>query len=262
MKSTYHLSATINPAFILWWAFWMSIIFSGVKLAIWQWERGIQKEENIKQLQSSRFEFPKDNILPNYSRVKLKGRWVVDSSVWWDNKIHKGNVGVALLTLFLDENNKTWIVNRGFFSTQGSRLQIPIPNTINKMITIEGVWQSLEKQPPVYGVNREGNRIQNVTHDVWPNFNSNELGVIHQSTGPGLLIPFWQPRANAAERHYGYCMQWIFLTITALFFGLRYSPAGLNKNKSSQAVASRLSKNEQYIDSMHKVSAYQKPNNK
>ncbi len=220
----YRKPSSTLAGWALWWIFWLSLIISGMLLAEWQWDRAQQKEALIQTWQSSRFQPPVVIPPANYSRIQLTGHWQKNQSLWWDNRIHKGQVGVSLVTPFTDQNGRHWLVNRGFFMTQGSRLQIPFPKTTSDEITIDGLWQDLSNVEPLLGVNREGNRIADIDSIHWSNIALVADGVIHQVAGPSLLTPHWLPNQNAAQRHYGYFMQWLLLATVALFIAIKYRP--------------------------------------
>lgn len=223
--SNQHLKQTSTVyLWLIWWIFWSALMTAGVLLAQWQWDRAQQKEALITTWQSSRYQPPANMPPANYSRIRLSGFWQNDQSLWWDNRIHNGQVGVSLITPLTDETGRTWLINRGFLMTQGSRLQIPFPETTNRRVTIDGLWQDLSKVEPFLGINREGNRIADIDSIHWSTMTLAADGVIHQVAGPSLLTPHWQPNQNAAQRHYGYFIQWLLLTLVAAFVAFKYRP--------------------------------------
>lgn len=228
-------SPSINRKFpwltlVLWWIVWGGLIVLGIHLAHWQLNRAEYKEELIQTWQSSRYQAPQTIPPLNYSRIKLTGHWLSHESLWWDNRIFNSQVGISLLTPFLDTQRQLWLINRGFLATQGSRLQVPIPASTNKLITIDGIWQGLGDKNPMVGINREGNRIQQIDTDQWITLGDMAEGVVHQVAGPDMLIAHWQPNQSAAQRHYGYFIQWILLSLVATFFAFKYRPKIINKD--------------------------------
>lgn len=212
--------------FLGWWIFWSALVVIGIQLCLWQFNRAIEKEQLISQWQTSSFTSPTTLPVKNYSRIQLTGKYLLDQSLWWDNRIYQGQVGIALVTPFVDNQDRVWLINRGFLDTNGSRqhFKIPIDINLNAEITIQGIWQGLSKKEFVLGINREGNRIQTLVPSHWPELTDLPAGVIHQTKGDGLLQPFWQPKLNAAQRHYGYSLQWALLALIALFFSIKLRP--------------------------------------
>ena len=214
---------------IIWWLCWSGLATVGLILADWQWGRAEFKQAGNRNLQQQVLVSPSSEPA-NYQRITLTGRWLIEETRWWDNRIYQSQVGLAAITPLVDEHGRVWLVNRGFAHTQGKRDFIPLSISWNDsdivegaITTLTGVWQSIAETPLTLGDNQESNRVQQVipgewwerlgsTHHSLVGFN----GMVHQTAGDNLLTPWWQSQAAEMppERHIGYAIQWLLLSIT------------------------------------------------
>ena len=213
-----------------WWIFWLVLMVSGLALSQWQWQRADEKKQlQLQQNQQQTLYNPQTEPVA-FSLITLTGYFHDQQSLWLDNRIYQGKVGVALLTPFIDINGRWWLVDRGFIYTAGKRgsLQHLLPEPDSSLKVISGVWQLLNKKQLVLADNREGDRLQSVELDAWPDVNRRYHGVLHldtanpaQRSGNGeLLIPWWQASQISPERHIGYSLQWFLLALLALVFAV------------------------------------------
>ncbi|KZZ48751.1 hypothetical protein A3759_17855 [Thalassolituus sp. HI0120] len=216
----------------LWWCFWLSLIVAGLLLSQWQWQRA-QVKRAIVQQQSQTDTFYNPQTLPeSLSQLTLTGYFIDGQSRWLDNRIYQGQVGVALITPFMDIHGRLWLVDRGFVNTQGERgtLEAYQPVASRPLIVVAGIWQRLDQrnQDLLLGNNQEGMRIQTLDLDVWPNSSQYFPGVLHLtsssveqlSVSGQHFIPWWRSNQVSPERHLGYSLQWFLLAVVAGLFAI------------------------------------------
>lgn len=149
-----------------------------------------------------------------------------ERTLWLDNRILNGKVGVAALTPLQARDGRWWLIQRGFVATSVDRSQLPQISTPTGEVTLTGRWQPLQKsQALVFGDNREGDRLQSISLQPWQDLGKLVFaGVVHQESGAGGLDRWWSPSQMTAERHWGYAVQWLLLAGLALlmaFIGRR-----------------------------------------
>lgn len=217
---------------LVWWGFWLGLVLLGLVLANWQLQRGLEKQQMAAAMQQASVRvYPSGSaadVLPPQplSRVQLQGRFLQERTLWLDNRILNGKVGVAALTPLQTRDGRWWLVQRGFVATSVDRSQLPQISTPAGDVTLTGRWQPLqEDQVLVFGVNREGDRLQSISLQPWQDLGEQVFaGVVHQEGGAGGLEPWWSPSQMTAERHWGYAVQWLLLVGLALlmaFIGRR-----------------------------------------
>lgn len=207
----------LRKSLVYWWFFWLALVALGLTLANWQWQRAAEKETLEAQLLENH-QLTNPQTQPQHlSLLTLKGEFLADRTLWLDNRILKGQVGVAALTPLVTESGHWWLVQRGFVPTPVDRRYLPSIATPSGEIEIEGRWQALQGSSLVFGDNREGDRLQSIRLDSWEDLPGEHfVGVVHQSGGAGQLESWWTPNQMPAERHIGYAVQWLMLASLAL----------------------------------------------
>lgn len=215
---------------ISWWVFWLLLMTVGLLLSQWQWQRADEKREINQARQEAESLYNPVVSPPPYSEITLTGNFRTEHSMWLDNRIHQGKVGVALLTPFIDIHGRWWLIDRGFVDTQGRRgdLEIFVPeadfSSPGRLLVITGTWQSLQqKKALVLGDLREGNRLQAVDLSYWPQAQKAFAGILHLSSSSDSrlrLERWWVANPMPAERHIGYSLQWFLLALLCLIFAI------------------------------------------
>jgi len=201
----------------LWWGVWGSFMLAGVMLAHWQWERAGEKHQLLAQANVTQRLYNPEKAPPNLAKVSLSGHFLEEETLWLDNRVLQGQVGVAALTPFVADTGHWWLVQRGFIPTVVDRSVEPEINTPSGHQEIMGDWQYLQQGNLVLGDNREGNRLQSIALTPWAHLSQpNFKGVVHQSAGAGQLTPWWKPSQMPPERHIAYAVQWLMLALLAL----------------------------------------------
>lgn len=200
-----------------WYLFWIMWVALGTCLGLWQWERA-----NDKRLSMAIREAAPALVQPTMqpaqgAQITLRGEYLAEHTLYLDNRIVDGSVGVAALTPLRDSYGQLWLVQRGFLAT-GPHRKPPQAATPSGTIELTGEWQDVQAGGPLYGDNREGVRLQQLSLEPW----RASLGVfsypgwVHASEGDGVLTPWWQPNVMPPSRHMGYAFQWWGLALAAL----------------------------------------------
>ena len=143
-----------------------------------------------------------------------------------DNRTLEGRLGVAVLTPLRSDDGRLWLVQRGFLATGPSRAS-PEVETPAGEVRVEGRWQEAIEGPPLFGPNREGDRLQRIALAAWGDGEEGNDGKsagerfahdgwLHLESGPGLLETWWRPSVMPPSRHLGYAVQWWGLALVAL----------------------------------------------
>ena len=217
----------------------------GAYLGLWQWERA-----NDKRLALAVRETAPALVQPTVqpaqgAEVTLRGEYLAEHTLYLDNRTVEGRLGVAVLTPLRDSFGQLWLVQRGFLAT-GPHREPPQATTPSGSVELTGEWQEVQAGGPLYGENREGVRLQQLSLEPWrASLGSfSYAGWLHASEGDGVLIPWWKASVMPPSRHIGYAFQWWGLALAALvvmFFGgrkLRFDETQeeslLNKNKQGE----------------------------
>ncbi|SFC40172.1 Cytochrome oxidase assembly protein ShyY1 [Marinospirillum celere] len=189
----------------------------GLLLSNWQWQRAAEKQDLEERLaEVSQTTNPQVEPEP-HSLLVLEGEFLAERTLWLDNRILDGQLGVAALTPLVTETGRWWLVQRGFEPTPVDRSYLPSIETPAGQVEIEGRWQQLQGQALVFGDNREGDRLQSISLEPWADLpGSSFAGVVHQLEGEGKLRSWWKPNQMPVERHQGYAVQWLLLASLAL----------------------------------------------
>ncbi|MDN2655139.1 SURF1 family protein [Cobetia sp. 14N.309.X.WAT.E.A4] len=202
-----------------WWLFWGCLIVLGLCLCSWQVMRGQARAQHLEDTASA-----PELVMPtappaSASLIELQGEWLAEHSLLLDNRTLDKRHGVAVLTPFRSRDGRWWLVERGFVASPAPRAD-PEFITPEGSLVIRGRWQWLNGQGtsggPLFGPNREGQRLQQVDLSAWKTLGAPAFaGIVHQTGGAGRFLPWWQPSNMTPERHYAYALQWLGLSLGA-----------------------------------------------
>lgn len=227
-----------------------------LSLGVWQWHRSLEKEAILSQalIRSTQMSAlmpgsePKFQDRPeaaemNQRRVGLAGRWLPETTLYLDNRLHEGQAGIQVMTaLSLADGSVAW-VNRGWAPKQpgmaepdresliqGRRFQ-PADATpiLIEAVALTDLLRRLElgSRPEEL---RQGALWQNpdwpaltdrvaktaTVRGVWPL-------VFWQTSDSqdGLIRQLPQVQAKDVSKHQGYALQWWLMSLAALVFAWR-----------------------------------------
>ncbi|MDR5898368.1 SURF1 family protein [Halomonas vilamensis] len=202
--------------YVVWLMFWVVLVLVGISLGIWQWERADDKRELLARKNAAPMLFDPTHTPLDGAKVTLEGHYLPSYTLYLDNRTLNGRLGVAVITPFVDTNDQRWLIQRGFLETGVSRSE-PSAATPTNLVTIKGEWEAAGNQGPIYGPNREGSRVQQLSLDEWSETvgEFEYSGWVHAQHGAGVLASWWQPNTIAPSRHIGYAFQWWGLSVAA-----------------------------------------------
>ncbi|RUR34733.1 SURF1 family protein [Vreelandella andesensis] len=200
----------------VWCVFWSVLISLGVLLGLWQWERAADKRVLIAAREAAPLvESPTDTPQEG-SELHLQGVYLARHTLYLDNRIVDGRLGVAVLTPFRDSFSQLWLIQRGFIETGPSRAAPHVETPVGS-VTVSGEWQVARPGGPLYGENKEGIRLQQISLTPWestlPAFTY--TGWLHADQGEGVFTPWWEASVMPPSRHLGYAFQWWGLALVA-----------------------------------------------
>ena len=196
----------------------MTLAVLGGVLANWQWQRAGEKTQLLEKWATTTMLHNPAEVPDNLANVRLTGHFLAEDTLWLDNRILEGQVGVAVLTPFIAETGHWWLIQRGFIPTDVDRRIEPDVSTPSGFgLEVRGRWQEVSKGNLVFGENREGNRLQSIELSHWRHLSQPSFeGVVHQNAGDGHLADWWKPSQMPPERHIAYAVQWLCLALLAL----------------------------------------------
>ncbi|WP_249976719.1 SURF1 family protein [Vreelandella olivaria] len=202
--------------FYVWCVFWGLLVTLGILLGLWQWERAADKrvllaERNAAPTMVSPTEMPQEG-----AKVTLRGQYLPEHTLFLDNRILNGRLGVAVLTPLRDVHGQLWLIQRGFVETGPSR-SAPQAVTPAGDVEVSGEWQMEHSGGPLYGENQEGLRLQQLSQAPWINVLGpfDYAGWLHADSGSGVFTPWWTANVMPPSRHIGYAVQWWGLALAA-----------------------------------------------
>lgn len=218
MSSFNHMTKTSfgSQRLYVWCVFWGVLVSLGIFLGLWQWERAADKRVLLAAREAAPLVKSPTAMPEEGSELHLQGEYLANHTLYLDNRIVDGRLGVAVLTPFRDNFDQLWLIQRGFVETGPSRAA-PQANTPEGSVTISGEWQVARSGGPLYGKNKEGLRLQQISLTPWestlPAFTY--TGWLHADQGEGVFAPWWEANVMPPSRHLGYAFQWWGLALAA-----------------------------------------------
>jgi surfeit locus 1 family protein len=210
-----------------------------VSLGRWQWQRGEDKQARWNAFAASSSAPAVDAVssideVQLYRVVELSGTYEPERQFLLDNIIRGGKAGYAVLTPFVLDNGRRFLVNRGWVPFSGFRDRLPDVSWQGSAHTT--VLGRVDELP--HGGLASG-RAPPPTDANWPkvtSFPTHEeleaaLGkrierriVLLDPRAPGGYLREWSPPGLSPTRHYSYALQWwgFALVLLVLYFGLNF----------------------------------------
>lgn len=250
------LSRKLGPAAVF------ALLCAGLaaSLAAWQFQRAAEKRATAAVIASAqkagwvslvgRAMPPSSEALQSLdqARVRLKGAWLPDTTLYLDNRLLEGRPGVQVLCALLLEDQRVAWVHRGWApkppGDQGpaaaayTQARLHRPSAAGS-IELEAVAYASLMQRLSLGAQ------PSLESALWTNLDWERLDVWLRSRG-GTMVPsgagvwplvFWQtsetmdglirhlpqPPQDAVDKHLGYAFQWVLFCAVGLFFAWRMS---------------------------------------
>lgn len=226
-------SKTRHPVFVLL-ATVLAVALTA-RLGVWQLDRAAQKaamqaqiDERARLPELSEQELAVDATLApaQYGRLaRLRGRWLVEKTVYLDNRVMADRVGFFVVTPLLLESGSSVLVQRGWVPRNAAqRTHLPKLQTPSSSVEIVGRLAPALSQLYQLGGAETGLIRQNIELNAFARETGLALRpvVLLQLTMPARgadgLMREWARPATDIYRNYGYAFQWFALS--TLFAGL------------------------------------------
>jgi len=238
----------VTPRIKFWLVACLSLVLFmlGGALGFWQLDRAHYKL-NLAQSMQSQTDLP---VLTNegwthgtpeltdvHRRVQLRGRWLADATIFWDNRQMGGKNGLIVLTpLQLEASQAIVLVQRGWVQRNFlDRFQLPPVDTPPGLIDIQGQIVPFPSRRIALGGKESGPIWQNPDIlEYRSRFGDAFSGIsvrLTSGTADGLLRD-WPAPDDGVDKHLGYAFQWFTLSaVVAIYFlwfqivkGFRHQP--------------------------------------
>jgi cytochrome oxidase assembly protein ShyY1 len=208
----------------------------GIALGLWQLRRAAEKDAIAARMTAHAAEAPqpletpvRDPAALEFRRVKLRGEFLPNWTIYLDNRPYRGMAGFEVLTpLKIAGSDRHVLVDRGWVARDpADRTHLPRIETRAGTVEIEGIARlhasrllQLGKAAPVI----PGAIVQNIDPEAFARASglSMEPLVIEQTgAGGDALVRDWSLSTDmTGDRHRAYAFQWFALAATALLFFL------------------------------------------
>ncbi len=208
-----------------------------VYLGLWQYHKGERLEAGIAQRQErgkldaaliGRSLVDAQTLLD--APVKVRGEFDGDSQFYLDNRQHKGQPGVHVITPLRIENSQTRVlVNRGWVSWGASRQVIPTVPVPTGLVEVTGI-AVLPSQKDFFLMPKHADALPNLWARLDLKRYTDQTGFATQpvviqletqvpvdAAGP-QLIREWPAPPDKVQMHKGYAVQWFGMALALLLF--------------------------------------------
>lgn len=211
-----------------------------LSLGFWQLDRAAEKRayDNLYLERQSQLavEPPEDLRDFAFGRVRLTGRFDDQQQFLLDNQTSNGRVGYWVISRFIAEDGRSWLINRGWLPASGGRETLPdISVSTDRISIIAVVWPDTGLMPLL---------AEDTWQPGWPKrvqrLDIERMAALFEATEPiELRLEAGQPEVLlaaplvmpvGATKHTGYAVQWFglagVLSIGYLVYGFRRRSAG------------------------------------
>ena len=192
-----------------------------LSLGFWQLARAEQKlklEEAYLDRIGARPVAPA-STLEDFQRLRLSGRFEQGRDFLLDNQTEGGAVGYAVITPFMAQDGRRWLLNRGFVAGDRSRRTLPeVPTPDGAQVVIGIVWPELGllpqfgEDPWAAGWPKPIQRLDVVRMAaLLEGAVAREIRL--EAGQPGVFSAARQSLNMPAAKHTGYAVQWFGLAL-------------------------------------------------
>lgn len=216
----------------------------GISLGNWQTRRAEEKDAIATLIQAQLQQAPKVLVqaadfdqLKAFQKVKLRGQFVRDWSLYLDNRPLYGVAGFYVLMPFKIEGSDRYVlVARGWLQRNPvERTKIPPLLTDNGLIEIEGVVRDQLDRTMQLGKSetlKPGSIVQHLPLDELSRLTGFSIfdKVLEQtSNASDSLVRDWPKPSAGADKHRAYAFQWYGLALMAAIF---FVVTGIRRGKN------------------------------
>lgn len=206
-----------------------------VSLGRWQLSRAAQKEalqaaidtqKNYPPLDMSAFLAIEDVASEMHRRVRLRGLWLADQTVWLDNRQLHGTPGFYMLTpLALEGSQQTLMVQRGWVRRDfADRARLPAIVTPSGIVEVTGQIAppparllELGKQAAQDAPPRSSPIRQNLALEAFASESGlplrTDMTLLQTGGASENLQRDWPAPTLGVAKHHGYAFQWFGLAL-------------------------------------------------
>jgi surfeit locus 1 family protein len=192
-----------------------------IALGVWQLERADEKRwYQTRQLERMSLspQAPPEAVDAEsaFLRITVEGAYRPGRDYLVDNRVHGGRPGYWIISEFVANDGRVWLVNRGWLAGPASRDHLPLVPTPEGELRLVGVLWPDTGMPPLLAA------------DPWPTDwpkrvqrldigrMAEEPGVVRaelrlEPDGPGAFVPAPLDVAFSPAVHQGYALQWFGL---------------------------------------------------
>ena len=220
---------------------WKFIIFISIilpillSLSFWQYQRGLEKSKLESFINNQQTKPPTEFISLEYASPSqwyrpffMQGKFS-KKTVLVDNAIYEGVRGFSVYQEFLSNNGLSLLVSKGWSNSFDSSKK-----TLDQNYLLQGVFRPIEKAFTIDNsiYEREESDLEMQSFDIDSinlKWNTNFPAVVFELDEFSLdgFSRIWQPVYLSANRHFGYAIQWLGLSLVAL---AGFIFAGFRKN--------------------------------
>lgn len=217
------------------WVVYLLGIAIGIALGLWQLDRAGQKRA-IRDAMQARVALPvidASGWAPDidargeiHRRAVVRGEWLSDQTVFWDNRSMNGAAGFIVVTPLRLASGAVLLVQRGWVPRDPrDRFALPKLEQPAGPVALEGSIASFPSKRIELGRGEEGAIRQNIVPEGFRLPAGSRLLTVSFVQGgrdPGLLRD-WPVPGDGIDKHLGYAFQWFTLSglIAAYAFGLQ-----------------------------------------
>ena len=218
---------------------WKFTIFTAIilpillSLSFWQYQRGLEKSKLESFINNQQSKPPTEFISLEYATPShwyvpffMQGKFS-QKTVLVDNAIHEGVRGFSVYQEFLSNKGLSLLVSKGW-----SKSFDESKKTLDQNYLLQGVFRPIEKaftlDNLIYEREESGLEMQSFDIDsINLKWNTSYPAVVFELDEFSLdgFTRIWQPVYLSANRHFGYAIQWLGLSLVALagfiFVGFR-----------------------------------------
>lgn len=211
-----------------------------IGLAIWQWQRGEEKEKTLARVAEWQAKGSLNaDALKAMSPAQLDGvhlqmpvRWLAPVVWLLDNRVYQGRIGYdVVIPVAVERFHQPVIVNLGWVEAPAQRSDLPMVEVPGDFY-VDGILRT-RTGGLLLGQNLESSnswpqRIQQVEFDqlyaslptdIYQEYQDLYPGIVYQQQGT-RFISYYRPVVMPPEKHRAYALQWALLALAVTIIAL------------------------------------------